>query len=108
MKRDEIQYNRNVENAERVFEKKRSIKNMSIRELTIVCKPLKKRDNGPMPNTKEALINKYKEWFGGQPPIFNSSQLENSMMDDAIVTKIVNDENRVDELEENLICEIEL
>ena len=108
MKRDEIQYNINVENAKKVFEKKGSIENMTIRELTIVCKPLKNKDDGPMPNKKEALISKYKEWVGRQPPIFNSSQLENSMMDDAIVTKIVNDENRVDELEDNLICEIEL
>ena len=109
MKRDEIQYNINVENAKKVFEKKQSIENMTILcELIIVCKPLKNKDDGPMPNKKEALVSKYKEWVSRQPPIFNSSQLENSVMDDAIVTKIVNDENRVDELEDNLICEIEL
>ena len=108
MKRDEIQYNINVENTKKVFEKKGSIENMTIRKLTIVCKPLKNKDDGPMPNKKEALVSKYKEQVGRQPSIFNSSQLENSMMDDAIVTKIVNDENRVDELEDNLICEIEL
>ena len=108
MKKDKIQYIINVENAKKMFEKKGAIENMTMHKLTIVCKPLKNKDDGSMPNIKEALISKYKEWVGRQPSIFNTSQLENSMMDDAIVTKIINDENRVDKLEDNLICEIEL
>jgi len=60
-----------------------------------------------MPNKKEALISKYKEWVGRPPPLFNVGQLENSM-DDAIVTQVENEYNDVDDLEENLICEIEV
>ena len=108
MKKDKIQYIINVENAKKMFEKKGAIENMTMHKLTIVCKPLKNKDDGSMPNIKEALISKYKEWVGRQPSIFNTSQLENSMMDDAIVTKIVNDKNPVDILEDKIICEIEL
>jgi len=107
IKKDEIQYNKNIENAKKVFEKKGTIENMTIRELTIVCKPLKNKSDGPMPNKKEALISKYKEWVGRPPPLFNVGQLENSM-DDAIVTQVENDNNDVDDLEENVICEIEV
>ena len=107
IKKDEIQYNKNIENAKKVFEKKGTIENMTIRELTIVCKPLKNKSDGPMPNKKEALISKYKEWVGRPPPLFNAGQLENSM-DDAIVTQVENDNNDVDDLEENVICEIEV
>ncbi len=80
---------------------------MTIPEFTIVCKSLKNKNDGPRPNKKEALISKYKEWVGRPPPSFNVGQLENNM-DDAIVTKVVNDDDNVDNLEEHVICEIEL
>lgn len=107
IKKNEVQYNKNVENTKKVFEKEGTIENMTIRKLTIVRKPLKNKSDCPMPNKKEALISKYKEWVGMPPPLFNVGQLENSM-DDVIVMQVINDNNDVDNMEENLICEIEV
>ena len=45
-----MKYNKNVENAKKVFEKKGTIENMTIHELIIVCKPLKNQSDGPIPN----------------------------------------------------------
>ena len=107
IKKDEIQHKKNVENAKKLFEKKGTIENMTIRELNIVCIPLKRKSDGPMSNKKEAFISNYKEWVGRSPPLFNICELENSM-DDAIVTQVVNDNNDIDKINENLNCEIEV
>ena len=44
---------------------------MTIRELTIVCKPFKRKTDGKMPNKKVDLIAKYNEWVGRPAPVFN-------------------------------------
>ena len=43
MRKEEDEYKRNVHNATEVWKKKSEIEKMTIRELTVVCKPLKKR-----------------------------------------------------------------
>ena len=48
---------------------------MTIRELTLICKPLKRKGDGKMPNKKESLILKFKEWSGRPAPSFDVSHL---------------------------------
>ena len=69
--KDKNEYHRNVENATKVWEKKGEIENMTIRELTIVCKPLKLKSDGKMPIKKDQLIYKFKEWSGRPTPALN-------------------------------------
>ena len=64
IKKDEKNYYEQVRKAEEVFEKKKTIETMTIKELTIICKPLKRKEDGKMPNKKDQLIQKYREWFG--------------------------------------------
>ena len=75
IKKDEKEYLENIANAKIVFEKKKDLKSMTIKELTIVCKPLKKKEDGKMPTKKKELIQKYKEWDGRPPPSFDVSKL---------------------------------
>jgi len=43
---------------------------MTIAELRIMCKHLKRKDVGPMPNKKDELLAKYAEWYGRPEPEF--------------------------------------
>ena len=58
-----------------VFRKKMTLESMTAKELTIICKPLKRKDDGKMPTKKEQLILKYKEWNGRPAPLFDTSHL---------------------------------
>ena len=73
IKKEERIYNENVKRAEEVFRRKQTLESMMIRELTLICKPLKRNDDGKMPNKKESLILKYKEWSGRPAPSFDVS-----------------------------------
>ena len=75
IKKDENTYNEQVKKAREVFEKKLTIESMTIRELKIICKPLKRKEDGMMPNKRDELINKYREWSGRPPPPFDVSHL---------------------------------
>ena len=48
---------------------------MTIRELTFIYQPLKRKGDGKMPKKKESLILKYKEWSGRPAPSFDVSHL---------------------------------
>ena len=50
IKKDEATYNDQVKKAREVLAKKLTIESMTIRELTIICKPLKRKEDGKMPN----------------------------------------------------------
>ena len=54
-------YYEQVKKAEEVFNIKKSIDNMMIKELTIIRKSLKWKEDDKMPNKKDQLIQKYKE-----------------------------------------------
>ena len=77
IKKVEKAYKRQVEQAKEVFRKKMTLESMTAKELTIICKPLKRKDDGKMPTKKEQLILKYKEWNGRPAPSFDTSHLIN-------------------------------
>ena len=52
MKKDELLYNKNVAKAKAVFETNKTLDQMTIKELTTICKPLKRKEDGKMPNKK--------------------------------------------------------
>ena len=85
IKNDEKEYNENVAKAKAVFEKKSNLENMTIKELTIICKPLKRKEDGKMPTKKVELIKKYKEWDGRPAPTFDVSEYD--------VVAMTNDDN---------------
>ena len=76
IQKEEEEYKRNVSNAQKVFEKKGNIQQMTIKELTIICKPLKRKSDGAMPNKKNDLIAKYHEWVARPAPTFNYEDVE--------------------------------
>ena len=75
IKNDEKNYYEQVRQAEEVFNKKKTIETMTIKELTIICKPLNRKEDGKMPIKKDQLILKYKEWSGRPTPSFNVDHL---------------------------------
>ena len=96
--KDKNEYHRNVENATKVWEKKGEIENMTIQDLTIVCKPCKLKSDGNMPMKRDQLISKFKEWSGRPTPVFN---IENVHVENYEVEN--NDENNNVELMNNNI-----
>ena len=86
MKKDEKEYYNNVEKAKAVFEKKSDIQSMTIRELTIICKPLKRKQDGKMTTKKVELTQKYNEWNGIPIPLFDVSEYETNVDDDNITS----------------------
>ena len=48
---------------------------MTIKELMTICKPLKQKDDGPIPKTKIELIGKYKEWHDRPTSTFDISDV---------------------------------
>ena len=87
IKNDEKEYNDNVAKAKAVFEKKSNLENMTIKELTIICKPLKRKEDGKMPTKKVDLIQKYKEWTGRPAPTFDVSEY------DVVATDTIDDDD---------------
>ena len=79
IKKDEKNYYEQVRKAEEVFEKKKTIESMTIKELTIICKPLKRKEDGKMPNKKDQLIQKFKEWSGRPTPSFSIDHLQDDI-----------------------------
>ena len=75
IKKEERIYNENVKRAEEVFRMKPTIESVKIRELTLICKLLKRKGDEKMSNKKDSLILKYKEWSGRPAPSFDVSRL---------------------------------
>ena len=76
IKKEQKANDENLKKANEIFEKKNgSLESMTIRELTIICKPLKQKSDGKMPNKKEDLNQKYYEWSGRPAPSFDVSHL---------------------------------
>lgn len=94
VKNDEKEYNDNVAKAKAVFEKKSDLNKMTIRELTIICKPLKRKEDGKMPTKKVELIQKFREWDGRPPPSFSVSEYEETTTND----DNINDDSCSDEV----------
>jgi len=104
MKREKDEYMKNVENATKVWEKKSELEKMTIRELTIVCKPLKRKSDGKMPNKKEELIAKFKEWHGRPTPVFDDEDV-NVPNYEILNNHNINDVNF---MSEDILCEVEI
>ena len=75
IKKDEKEYLENSAKAKAVSDKKKELESMTIRKLTIMCKPLKTKDDGKMTTKKSQLVPKYKEWSGRPTPSFDISHL---------------------------------
>jgi len=75
IKKDEEKYKADCKLAEEVWKAKNKLEDMTIKELTVVCKPLKLKEDGPMPKKKIELIAKYKEWHGRPAPSFDISDI---------------------------------
>lgn len=59
-----------VQKAMEVLQQKPDINKMTIRDLTTICKPLKLKSDGKMPNKKQELIEAYLVWKNRPPPDF--------------------------------------
>ena len=79
IKEDEAKYLIDVKNANLILEKKKDLNTMTIKELTIICKPLKRKTDGKMPTKKAALITKYNEWNGRPTPSFTIDHIQIEM-----------------------------
>ena len=64
-----------MKRAEEIFRMKPTLESLTIQELTLICKPLKRKGDRKMPNKKESLILKYKEWSRRPAPSFDVSHL---------------------------------
>ena len=91
MKQEENEYKKNVENAMKVWDKKGNVNEMTIRELTIVCKPFKRKTDGKMPNKKPELIAKYNEWVGRPAPVFNYDDINENIVASEDNVAVMND-----------------
>ena len=76
MKKNEKLYNENVAKAKEVFETNKTLEQMTIKELTTICKPLKRKEDGKMPNKKNELIAKFHEWNGRPKPNFDLVEID--------------------------------
>ena len=83
MRKEEQMYKINVQNAKEVFEKNIPIENMTIKQLTVICKQYTRKEDGKMPNKKDELIKKYKEWSGRPAPIFDNAYVDLTSIVDA-------------------------
>lgn len=90
MKEHEIRFKKDVDKANEVLQKKSDLNKMTIRELTLICKPLKRKSDGPMPTKKAGLIAKYNEWKGRPAPEFS---FENDPAPEAIVNDCDSDDD---------------
>jgi len=75
IRKEERIYNENVKKAQEVFATKQTLQSMTIQELTLICKPLKRESDGKMPKKKESLIQKHKDWSGRPALSFDVSHL---------------------------------
>ena len=99
MKEEKEKYKTNCKLADKVWAKKDKLKNMTIKELTTICKLLKKKDDGPMPKKKIELIAKYNEWKHRPPPTFDTSD------DDVVPIEVVESDFNSDESKIEIIAE---
>jgi len=100
IKNDEKMYREQVKKAEEVFEKKKTIESMTIKELTLICKPLKRKEDGKMPNKKDQLIQKYLEWSGRPTPSFNIDHLKDDYTGSTGIDEDTGNNNEVSQINE--------
>ena len=93
-------YNKMVQKAKEVLARKPTIGEMTIQELTTVCKPYKTKADGKMPSRKQYLMEAYVIWKQSPPPLF-----EDELSDDEDVVLAVpvttNDDNEIVNNENN-------
>ena len=76
IRKEQQMYKINVQNAKEVLDKNIAIENMTIKQLTIICKQYKRKEDGKMPNKKETLIQKYSEWSARPAPTFDVGDID--------------------------------
>ena len=99
LRNEEIKYRKHVEAAERELSKKDKLENMTIKELTDICRPLKQKEDGAMPKKKTELIDKYRKWHGRPVPTFD-------VLDDDIMSVLDSNNNKDDICTDNVEIEI--
>ena len=80
----------NVQKVKEVFDKNISIEKMTIKQLTIIYKEYKRKEDGKMPNIKERLIQKYKEWPARPAPTFDAVDEDLTLTIDTGIDKEMN------------------
>ena len=108
IKKDEITYNDQVQKAAEVFQKKSTLGLMTIHKLTIICKPLKRKEDGKMPNKKDELILKYKEWSGRPAPSFDINHLLQDVHESAHTDIAIDNRSHNDDVGNNETQNIEI
>lgn len=73
------------------METNKALEHMTIKELTTICKPLKRKEDGKMPTKKNELIAKYHEWNGRLAPIFDIVPIDEELIDDNTGNEDLND-----------------
>lgn len=66
----EQEYLQSKAKADEVYNKRLPVEKMMIADLKTILKPLKQKDDGPMPVKKKDLLEKYKQWVGRPEPQF--------------------------------------
>ena len=80
MKKEQQMYKINVQNAKEVLDNNIPLENMTIKQLMIICKQHKRKEDGKMPNKKDILIQKYKEWSARPAPTFDDVDIDLTSM----------------------------
>ena len=69
-KKDKNDYLESKKKAAEIFDRKLTVDKMTIAELKAVCKPIKRKNDGPMPTKKQDLLARFAEWSGRPEPEF--------------------------------------
>ena len=74
-------YKLNVQKANELFAKNIALENMTTKQLKIICKQYKRKEDGKMPNKKDELLKKYKKWCNWPAPNFDMMNVDVMSMD---------------------------
>ena len=97
-------YNKMVQKAQDVFKRKSNIGDMTISELTTVCKPYKTKADGTMPKRKPDLMEAYLLWSQRPPPVFgdeSSTSCDEDVVDAIPIAPCDEDDDITNDEEEN-------
>ena len=90
-------YKMNVQKAKEVLDENIPIEKMTIKQLTVICKQYKRKEDGKMPNKKGTLIQKYKEWSTRPAPTFDVVDEDLSLRIDTGIAEEMNANNNNDD-----------
>ena len=93
MRKQKIEYVRMVQKANEIHAKKPNIELMTIRELTLICKPLKIKSDAKMPIKKQDFTEAYMIWKNRPPQVFEEDICSSDDDNDIIAPITVTNNN---------------